>query len=191
MGESEQRVVCWAPTWDKAREGVGLERLVLRAGEAESTVLAFDEAGRSFRLAYRLTWDDRWYVRTAYLEVEAEGGPRSLALAADGEGRWSDGAGQPLPDLEGCLDIDIWPTPFTNTFPIRREPMAVGEEREFRMAWVSAPELTVRPMRQAYRRLGDREYLYRSFEGRGFQARLTVDANDMVVDYEGVFRRVG
>ncbi len=77
MSESEPRIVCWAPIWDKARVGVGLERLVLRSGEAESTVLAFDESGRSFRLDYRLAWDVGWRVHTARLEVATEA--RSLS----------------------------------------------------------------------------------------------------------------
>jgi hypothetical protein len=96
-----------------------------------------------------------------------------------------------VPVLDGCLDIDIWPTPFTNTFPIRRAPLAVGERREFRMAWVSAPELTLRPMRQGYTRLADRLYRYESLEGSGFRAELTVDEDGLVRDYQGVFRRVG
>ncbi len=149
MDESSCRVVCWAPVWDKHRKGVGLEQLVLVDREAASTILAFDEAGRPFRLVYRLVWDVGWRLRTARLDVTTGAFSRSMALDADGEGNWRDGAGRARPDLAGCLDIDIWPTPFTNTFPIRREPMAVGERREFVMAWASAPELTVRPMRQA------------------------------------------
>ena len=58
------------------------------------------------------------------------------------------------------------------------------------MAWVSAPELTVRPMRQGYTRLSDRRYLYENLEGSDFRAELTVDGDDVVLDYQGVFRRV-
>ena len=129
MGESLRRVICWAPVWDKAREGVGLEQLLLRDRTAESAILAFDQAGRPFRLTYQLAWDAAWRIRTARLEVTTENDSRSLELDSDGEGRWLDGSGLIRLDLEGCLDIDIWPTPFTNTFPIRREPMAVGERR--------------------------------------------------------------
>jgi uncharacterized protein len=189
VGESPRRAVCWKATWDRSREG-GLEHLLLGDREAESTILAFDEAGRPFRLSYRLSWDDAWRLRTARLDVAAHALSRSLELAADGEGNWRDGSGRVRTDLGGCRDIDIWPTPFTNTFPIRREPMAVGERREFAMAWASAPELTVRRMRQAYTRLADRAYLYESLDGSGFTAQLSVDADDIVLDYEGVFRRV-
>jgi len=97
--------------------------------------------------------------------------------------------GQARPDLNGCLDIDIWPTPFTNTFPIRRASMAVGERREFVMAWISAPQLTLTPMRQGYTRLADRRYLFENLES-GFRALLDVDADGIVLDYEGIFRRI-
>ena len=69
------------------------------------------------------------------------------------------------------MDIDIWPTPFTNTFPIHREPMAVGERRDFRVAWVFAPDLTVRPQPQAYTRLADQLYLFENLNGSGLPLR--------------------
>jgi hypothetical protein len=115
---------------------------------------------------------------------------RSLHLETDGQGHWRDGEARPLPELDGCLDIDIWPTPFTNTFPIRRQPLAIGERRAFRMAWVAAPALTVRPMRQGYTRLAERRYLYENLEGSEFRAEIAVDEDGVVLDYEGVFRRI-
>jgi uncharacterized protein len=188
---SRGRAIGWTPIWDKNREGIGLEHLLLREGSADSIVLAFDEHGRPFRLGYQLAWDERWRLRDAQLVVTTERAMRSLWLKADGEGRWRDGEASALPELDGCIDIDIWPTPFTNTFPIRRQPMAVGERREFVMAWVSAPELTVRPVRQGYTRLADRRYLFENLDGSGFRAELPVDEDDVVLDYQGVFRRIG
>jgi len=88
------------------------------------------------------------------------------------------------------LDIDIWPTPFTNSFPIRREPMAVGERRQFRMTWVFAPDLTVYPQPQAYTRLAERLYLFENLDGSGFRAELRVDEDGVVLDYPGLFRRI-
>ena len=43
-------------------------------------------------------------------------------------------------------------TQITNSFPIWRSQLRVGERREFRMAWISAPELTVEAKAQAYSR---------------------------------------
>jgi hypothetical protein len=184
------RAVVWTPVWDKQRDGAGLEHLLLREGSADSVILALDAAGDPFRLAYELVWDERWRLREARLVVTTEDGNRSLRLRTDGTGHWRDVDGRALPELDGCLDIDIWPTPFTNTFPIRRQPLAIGERRQFLMAWVSAPELTVRPMRQGYTRLAERRYLYENLEGSDFRAEVTVDEDDVVLDYQGVFRRI-
>jgi hypothetical protein len=88
------------------------------------------------------------------------------------------------------LDVDIWPTPFTNSFPIRRKRMEVGERRQFRMAWISAPAMTLQPQRQAYTRLADRLYLFENLDGSGFKAELPVDEDLIVLDYPDLFRRV-
>ena len=187
---SLRRAICWTPIWNKRREGEGLEHLLLTERAADSVVLAFDEKGGPFRLAYRLAWDESWRLREAELTVATEGSTRSLHLQTDGQGRWRDADGRALEGLDGCVDVDIWPTPFTNTFPIRREPMAVGERRQFRMAWIFAPDLTVQPQLQAYTRLADRRYLFETLDGSGFRAELPVDENGIVLDYPGLFRRV-
>ncbi len=183
------RAICWTPIWKKDREGLGLEHLLLKGRVADSVVLAFDEHG-PFRLTYRLTWDESWRLRHAELVVGTECSTRSLSLQADGQGHWRHADGRAIDKLDGCMDIDIWPTPFTNSFPICREPMAVGQRRQFRMAWVFAPDLTIRPQPQAYTRLADRLYLFENLDGSGFRAELPVDEDGIVVDYPGLFRRV-
>ena len=185
-----KRTICWTPTWNKDREGLGLEHLLLAERTADGVVLAFDEDYGPFRLAYRLAWDESWQLGHAQLLVATSHSTRSLGLQTDGQGHWRDDDGRNLPELDGCVDIDIWPTPFTNSFPIRRQPMAIGERQLFRMAWISAPELTVQPKPQAYTRLADRRYLFESLDGSGFRAELPVDEDGIVMDYPDLFRRV-
>ncbi|EFG05324.1 DUF1089 domain-containing protein [Streptomyces clavuligerus] len=72
---------------------------------------------------------------------------------------------------------------------LHREP----GEREFLMAWVQVPELTVRPSPQRYTRLGpaaDGGALIRYTSGE-FQRDITVDRDGFVVDYPGLARRIG
>jgi hypothetical protein len=184
------RTICWSPFWNEKREGVGLEHLLMQEREADSVMLAFDEDHGPFRLTYRLRWDESWRVREAGLVVVTERATRTLDLQADGQGHWRHGDGRALDDLDGCVDLDIWPTPFTNSFPILREPMVIGERREFRMAWIDALDMTVHPKPQAYTRLADRLYLFESLDGSGFRAELAVDEEGIVLDYPGLFRRV-
>jgi hypothetical protein len=190
MANTRCRTICWTPLWNKDREGVGLEHLLLAEHGADSVVLAFEEEHGPFRLTYRLSWDESWQLRDAELVVATERSTQSLSLQTDGHGHWRDGDGRAIAELAGCLDIDIWPTPFTNSFPIRREPMTVGERRQFRMAWIFAPDLTVHPQPQAYTRLADRLYLFENLDGSGFTAQLPVDEDGIVLDYPDLFRRV-
>lgn len=169
---------------------MGLEHLLLSENVADSIILAFDEQHGPFRLSYRLNWDKLWRLRDADMAVETESFTRSLTLKTDGQGHWRHGDGRAISDLDGCIDIDIWPTPFTNSFPIWREPMAVGERREFRTVWLCAPELTVCAQPQAYTRLDDRLYLFENLDGSGFHAKLPVDEDGIVLDYPDLFRRV-
>ena len=163
---------------------------MLSGRTADSVIVAFDEDGEPFRLSYRLEWDEGWRLRSASLQVIANGGKRALVLLSDTRGRWHDGEGEAIEALDGCLDLDIWPTPFTNSFPIRREPMEIGARRLFRSAWVVAPGLSVQPLEQAYTRLTESRYRYESLDGSGFSAELFVDDEGLVLDYPGLFRRV-
>src|SRR5688572_30010224 len=174
MPASTRRTLCWTPIWNSDHEGVGLEHLLLSDRAADSVLLALDEQQGPFRLAYRLTWDDAWRLRQAELTAATGRSTRTLALNTDGRGHWQHADGRTIDELDGCIDIDIWPTPFTNSFPIWREPLAIGERREFRMAWVSAPELTVQPKAQAYTRLAERLYRFDNLDGSGFTAELPV-----------------
>jgi hypothetical protein len=181
---SGQAVLCWAAIAPR----VGTEHLVVSDGRADGAVVGLDDEAGPFRLQYELGWDPQWRVRRAVLTAVADKGARSLQLQSNGRGRWRrDGVA--VAALDGCVDIDIWPTPFTNSFPIRREPLAVGERRTFTMAWVDAVRWTVEPKPQAYTRLDSRRYRFESLDGSGFTAELATDANGFVLDYPGLFRR--
>jgi hypothetical protein len=53
---------------------------------------------------------------------------------------------------------------------------------------VRFPELTLQPLPQEYIRLAERQYRYSS-RGGAFVAKLTVDKDDLVMDYEGFWFR--
>lgn len=188
MQHNTLRTVCWVPTW--SRLCFGLEHVLIAGNQADSSLLAFDEDEIPFRLSYRLRWDEHGVLGQADLQALKSAQARSLSLRADGRGRWTNAQGEHLSHLDGCIDIDIWPTPLTNSFPIWRSHLQIGQRREFLMAWVSAPDLTAEAKPQAYTRLEDRLYLFESLDGSGFKATLPVDEDGFVTDYPALFRRV-
>jgi hypothetical protein len=120
--------------------------------------------------------------------VEVAGGTR-LELHADGAGHWQDGQGTPIAALDGCIDIDLTASCFTNTLPIRRLGAALATRQEIDVAWVHLPELRVEPAPQAYTRLEPRLVRFESV-GSDFTADLTVDGDGLVVHYPGLFQRI-
>ncbi|MEO6281390.1 putative glycolipid-binding domain-containing protein [Roseateles sp.] len=190
MPQATERSICWSPTWSPGFETVGLEHLLLSDGGADSVLLAIDKSGTPIRLHYSIRWDDTYRVREADLQVRTDAGTKHMHLRSDGAGQWTDAEGHALSALEGCIDIDIWPTPMTNSLPLWRAQLQVGERREFRMAWISAPDLTLELKPQAYTRLSERRYLFESLDKTQFKVELEVDEHQIVLDYPELFRRV-
>ena len=107
----------------------GMEQLYLVENEtdvvADGLVLGI-EGATPFRLWYKVWMDKDWHVRECFLQVGEEKGP-TVHLYSDGQGHWTDDAGVACSTLDGCLDIDISQTPFTNTLPIRRLALTPGK----------------------------------------------------------------
>jgi len=141
--------------------------------------------GRPTRLAYQIRVGGDGAVRT--VDVRETVGDASLALRANGAGAWQDGDGAAIPDLDGCIDVDISITPLTNMLPIRRLGLDVGESAEILVGYIDVPTLTLRPAAQRYTRLTDRTYRY---ESGSFRADVTVDDAGLVIDYVRLWRRV-
>ena len=97
--------------------------------------------------------------------------------------------GTSRPDLADAIDLDIVLTPFTNTLPIRRHPLEIGEHADFVMAWVDVPSLEVHPDPQRYTRLDASHYRFDSLDS-DFTRDLEVDADGVVVTYPGLFERI-
>jgi len=184
-----------APGCEHVRVSLDPRRKASEAVVADGLVLLYRE-GQALRCHYRLTADAGWRARSLDLVVQTGGpAPReaALALAGDGKGRWRVG-GEHAPALDGCLDLDIQATPFTNTLPIRRLALAAGEIADLRAVYVPLPDLAPVPAEQSYiclRPLGLSGGLYR-YESRvsGFGADLPVDSGGFVVDYPDSFRRI-
>jgi hypothetical protein len=179
--------------WWSAWDGPGLEHLRLDDGvdevRADSVILSVDD-GRPFRARYTVACDAAWRLRAARVAV-LDDPARVLELQVD-RGRWtSNGAALAL---DGCLDIDIYPSPFTNTLPIRRlaSPLA-GSAVRIDVAWVHLPALTIHRAPQEYtlleRTQSGARWRFRALDS-DFMAELHVDGQGIVRDYPGLARRL-
>ncbi|WP_084569097.1 putative glycolipid-binding domain-containing protein [Halostagnicola larsenii] len=177
-------------------DGAGIESLHLiedSAGVTAGSVVIGSIDGASFRIRYEVECDPQYHVQrvdVAALGRESE----SITLRANGEGKWTDGQGTEVSTLNGCIDVDISATPFSNTLPIRRLELDQNESAEVQVAYVAVPEFRVEVASQRYTCLdpidtdGGR-YRYESISS-GFAAELPVDPDGLVIDYPELFDRV-
>jgi len=148
-------------------------------------------APEPYWISYELETGDDFVTRRLAVTAETGSGTRTLDLAHDGHGRWA-ADGQPLPGLDGALDCDLGLCPLTNAMPVLRHGLhrAPGE-REFLMAWVSVPELSVRPSPQTYTHLERTDTGGRvRFASGDFRSDLLFDEDGLVVDYPSLARRL-
>jgi uncharacterized protein len=171
-------------------QGTGVERFEFLRTDDEwifrGTILTLaNDAAVEAR--YEITCDRAFRTRAANISVRDAAGERSLQIVSE-NGRWFEN-GIENQSVAGAIDIDLGWSPSTNTLPIRRLCLEIGQASgEFIAAWVRFPELTLQPLPQEYLRLGDRKYRYSS-RGGAFVAELLVDDHDLVLDYEGFWQR--
>jgi hypothetical protein len=178
-----ERDLRWQPV-----DEVGLEHCHVSEtadGIAVRSSLIGEHEGLAFGAFYEIQLDPDWTFRSLVLRRH-DG--RVLRLVSNGQGDWKID-GQRAPPLEGCVDVDISGTPFTNTLPIRRAKFVTGIPQRFDMAWV--PLDTLEPFRdgQIYTKLDDGHFRYEAAD-RSFTEVLTVDAHGLVIDFPTLFRRL-
>ncbi|TCN28530.1 putative glycolipid-binding domain-containing protein [Sinorhizobium americanum] len=182
--------VRWRPL-----EGEGLEHLTLSQTETADgaviravSVLIGNRGGASYGVRYRIDCDETWLVRK--LMVDTTDG-RSLHLRSDHPGQWATARGAALPEFDGCIDIDLAGTPFTNTLPIRRLNLtrASGTAR-LKMLYVPFDSFEPTVDGQHYTCIEDGKLYRYQAEDRSFTADLPVDEDGLVIDYPTLFQRL-
>jgi uncharacterized protein len=167
-------------TWD----GEGDETVTLRWENEGWTALG--EVTRE-RVSYVIRLSATWRVRQFLLFRDQD--EPDLWLGTDGSGRWGEMNGAHRPDLDGCTDIDLHATPFTNSIPIRRLQLDSGDAAEITVALIDVDTLGVIPVQQRYEHLPTGEWR-KVHVKTGAALDFRVDAYGLVHDEPALFRRV-
>jgi hypothetical protein len=179
------RTVVW-----RRLDGLGIEHCSLaeRADgwQIQGTVIHAERSPLLVR--YHVTCDALWRTRTVAIEIDTGRGLQTLGMTVDEERRWWS-ADVELVAFRGCDDVDLGVTPATNTLPIRRLNLAIGETRAVTAAWLQFPELESEPLSQHYTRLDARRYRYES-GGGAYTTEITVDELGLVTHYADGWERI-
>jgi hypothetical protein len=184
------RVVQWMSTTWPAPDQCALSEISYGwelDGEAQAMVNGFP-----VEVKYTVRVDREWKTRLVkvrqvdYGYMPGFSSTKRCTLKRDEFGRWTATSGNDKPrlsDISRLTDIDIQVTPATNTLPIRRLNLAVGESAEVTAAWFRIPEFRLEPLKQRYTRTAEDTYRYESPD-HDFTATLTVDDLGLVVNYD-------
>jgi len=177
--------------WRWLSRGTGLERFeLLREADRwllRGTVLALGKHGPA-EVRYEIASDATWRTERADVSLCDATGEGALRLSVEKGRRCENGRERDA--VRGCVDIDLGRSPSTNTLPIRRLGLAIGQKSDpLTAAWVRFPELALEPLRQDYERVSQRRYRHTS-RGGAFTADIDVDDDGLVLEYQGVWQRV-
>ncbi len=197
-----------AITWIKER---GAEFAAVSLGETylRAAGVAVSADPLPYRLDYELDCGNDFVTRGLIVRTQGANWSRRLALSRDPQGLWgvettAEGqldlrapGGDPA-TFAAALDCDLGQCPVTNTMPVLRHGLLRGgASRDFVMAWVSVPDLAVRPSAQRYTFVGPPATgtgaqpgtAVIRYQSGTFCADVVFDEHGLVVDYPGLGRQ--
>jgi hypothetical protein len=146
------------------------------------------EDGQAWVVRYQIVVDDAWRTRAAYVSSRSASADHEVRLEADGSGHWRIG-GVAAPELDGCFDVDLEASSCTNTLPVHRLGLAVGQGTDAPAAYVRALDVDVERLEQRYVRIDD-DVARRRFDytapAFGYRGLLVYDGSGLVLDYPGI-----
>lgn len=154
--------------------------------EVTSTIIGHYKE-KIYRVEYLIKTNQNW--ETVYLEINCRHNDhtQSIKLEGSGKGKWMN-SGEKVDQFDGCIDIDISLTPFTNTLPIRRLGLSQNQTQEIRVIYFDLLEQQISPVSQRYTCLSNTEYYYENVPN-DFDATIQVDKSGLMVDYPSLFIR--
>ena len=129
---------------------------------------------------------------STYIAGRSALGVHEVRLEGDRTGGWRVD-GKPPPQLDGCLEVDLEASAFTNALPVHRLGLGVGRPAT-RPPPTYAPSTSVwSRLEQSYVRLpdiGDHSHYDYASPAFDFRAELVYDQYGLVLDYPGIAVRV-
>lgn len=143
--------------------------------------------GHLFQVRYTIRLNAFWRVKQCDIALRYRNKIKQLELIREDNDTWLMN-GDAAPEFNGCTDLDLPLTPFTNSLPINRLKLKAGQEKLVDVVYVDLLEDEIKPVRQLYRHVSKGVYHYENVPN-DFEADITVDDDGLVLDYPGLFIR--
>ena len=172
------------------REYYSLENCLVttteKGTEIDSVIVGSYEH-KIYRLEYHIKTNPQW--ETVFFEIKSQHSDQVnyFTFESDGKGNWMTD-GRLAHQFQGCTDIDIPLTPFTNTLPINRLKLTPQASEHIQVIYIDLLAHRIERVTQKYTCLSETTYHYENVPN-DFEAVITVDALGLVVDYPTLFVR--
>lgn len=147
------------------------------------------EEGVPWGIHYAVEVSSDWRVRRATV---ADHTGLHVQIRTDETGSWLVN-GVHRPELDGCLDVDLEASVVTNTLPVHRLRLSVGQRGESAAAYVRTVGLAVERLDQSYQRLPDVDgrmlFDYQS-PRFGYRDILRFGPDGLATQYPGIGERI-
>ncbi|MBO8156363.1 MAG: putative glycolipid-binding domain-containing protein [Bacillaceae bacterium] len=176
--------------WENLENG-GQEQLTITQTNDEilfSSSLEYIENHTLFHIRYEVKTDLNWRTKEIYAENVTNG--KNVYLHTNNKGEWMNNHGE-VKELQGCIDIDISVTPFSNSLPINRCSWKENTPKNFNMVYISVPEMTFHKAEQSYTLIHctDKEKVFK-YESGNFESFIYTDESGMVTLYPNLFKKI-
>ncbi len=157
-----------------------------KGSEVNSSIIGIS-ANLFYKIEYRISINQYW--ETVYFEIKSQlyNTVELIDFRKEGKDCWYVN-GQPDEKFNGCIDIDISLTPFTNTLPINRLKLSEKEDEQIKVLYIDVLGRKIMPVIQKYTKLSSTEYKYENVPN-DFESFISVDDLGLVVKYPGLFER--
>mgnify|MGYP000105414795 FL=1 len=180
-----QKIKVWKNSMLNLTEFVSIEKEEMTTVKGYITGEGYE---KPWQVRYTLTLNPRWEAQTVFIEVMSEQN-YTIELYKNELQQWLNEKGEHQAAFDGCVDVDISFTPFTNTLPINRLQLTKGEGQDIRVVYVDVRHGVVKTVKQRYLNKGSQIYKYEN-EDSGYISELIVDKDGYVVDYPGIWQQI-
>ena len=167
-----------------------LENLVLtktEQGVEATSVIVGSYDDKIYRVDYLTKTNENWETIFFELRTQVSDKRDVVSYHSDGKGKWTKD-GRPLNEFNGCIDIDISLTPFTNALPINRLQWKINQPQQIKVLFVDILNHQILSVKQCYTKLSETEYKFENVPN-DFEAVITVDEMGLVANYPELFVR--
>jgi len=150
-----------------------------------STIVGFYNE-QIYRVKYLIKLNKLWETHYCFVKSQFNNEIKKFEFEKD-QNQWSLNR-KYFDSFDGCTDVDIPLTPFTNSLPINRLKLSLGQEENIDIIYIDLFENSIKHVKQKYRRISSEVYKYENVPN-DFEAEIRVDKEGFVIDYPQLFTR--